>query len=59
VYYKEINYLCIGCKTYTPQEWFNFTDQEIKKMDENALEFWIEKGYKEKIQKWLETLTEN
>jgi hypothetical protein len=58
-YYKEINYLCIGCKTYTPQDWFSFSDQEIEAMDKNAFEFWIEEGYREKIEEWLKSLTIN
>jgi uncharacterized protein YjbI with pentapeptide repeats len=32
--------LQIGCKTYTIDEWRNFTDKEISKMDEGALDWW-------------------
>jgi hypothetical protein len=32
--------LQIGCKTYTIDEWRNFTDEEISKMDEGALDWW-------------------
>ena len=30
----------IGCKYFTNVEWQNFNDDEISKMDTNALEFW-------------------
>jgi len=30
----------IGCKKYTFNEWFNFTDEHISKMDEGALWWW-------------------
>ena len=30
----------IGCKNYTIEEWFDFSDETIKKMDAKALEFW-------------------
>ena len=30
----------IGCKNYTIEEWFDFSDEIIKKMDAKALEFW-------------------
>lgn len=30
----------IGCKTHTIEEWENFTDDEISKMDDGALEWW-------------------
>ena len=32
----------VGCKIYTHEEWRNFTDEQISKMDENALIFWRE-----------------
>lgn len=32
--------LWIGCKRFTPQEWENFTDDEISKMDAGALDWW-------------------
>jgi hypothetical protein len=45
-YYKlEIknNHIRIGCKEYTKKEWYNFTDNEILKMDgERALIYWRE-----------------
>ena len=30
----------IGCKRYTHQKWRDFSDDEIRRMDENALDFW-------------------
>lgn len=30
----------IGCQYHTVEAWKNFTDDEIKLMDSNALEFW-------------------
>ena len=30
----------IGCKNYTIKEWFDFPDVSIKKMNDEALEFW-------------------
>jgi hypothetical protein len=41
------DFLNIGCKTYSYEKWFGFTDNEISKMHEDALEFWNE--YKETI----------
>ena len=38
VHYLDI--LQIGCKKYTKDEWWNFTDEEISKMDNGALEWW-------------------
>jgi hypothetical protein len=32
--------LNIGCKSYLIDEWRNFSDEEISKMDEGALEWW-------------------
>ena len=32
--------IAIGCKNYTFSEWENFTEQEIRKMDSGALEWW-------------------
>lgn len=34
----------IGCRHHSHEEWKNFTDEEISKMDKNALVFW--KQYK-------------
>jgi uncharacterized protein YjbI with pentapeptide repeats len=30
----------IGCKTHEAEKWFNFTDDEISEMHEDALTFW-------------------
>ena len=32
--------LQIGCKRFSHTEWKNFSDDEIKKMDSQALSFW-------------------
>ena len=37
------NLIRIGCKSYSPNEWNNFTDDEINEMDENALKWWGKK----------------
>jgi hypothetical protein len=34
------DFLQIGCKNFSHKEWMCFTDSEIKKFDEKALEFW-------------------
>lgn len=34
------NFICIGCKNYTIIDWNNFSDDEIRAMDECALEWW-------------------
>lgn len=34
-------YIRIGCEIHTPEEWSNFTDAEIDKMDKNALELLV------------------
>ena len=34
------NFMRIGCQRYTHEEWANFTDEEIAKMDFGALKFW-------------------
>ena len=50
VYFCQIwgGYIKLGCETHTKEEWVNFTDNEILKMDgENALKFW--KTYKDFI----------
>lgn len=34
-------YIQIGCEKHTPEEWSNFSDEEILKMDgKRALDFW-------------------
>lgn len=39
----------IGCQNHTVEQWENFTDEEISKMDDAALEWW--KEWKEVILK--------
>ena len=34
------NFMHIGCQRFTHEEWANFTDEEIVKMDFGALKFW-------------------
>jgi hypothetical protein len=41
------DFLNIGCKTYSYEKWFGFTDDEIAEMAIDALEFWNK--YKENI----------
>jgi carbonic anhydrase/acetyltransferase-like protein (isoleucine patch superfamily) len=38
--YFMSNLIKIGCQEHSPEEWINFTDTQIKKMDEGALEWW-------------------
>jgi hypothetical protein len=47
--YKDI--MAIGCQQHTIEQWFNFTDNQIEKMDKNALEWW--NTHKDKIKNWL------
>ena len=37
---KTKKFIQIGCKKHTLEEWKNFTNKEIEKMDKNALVFW-------------------
>ena len=37
-YTKDV--IQIGCKKYNIDEWWSFSDDEIAKMDDNALEWW-------------------
>ena len=34
------NHIQIGCKVHEAEKWFNFTDDEISEMHEEALTFW-------------------
>ena len=34
------NYMRLGCKRFTHEEWASFTDEQIAEMDGHALEFW-------------------
>jgi len=38
--YVQKTHTRIGCKYYSNDEWKSFSDEEISKMDSNALEFW-------------------
>jgi len=38
--YVQKTHTRIGCKYYSNDEWKSFSDEEISKMDLNALEFW-------------------
>ena len=38
--YIQIDNIRIGCKYFTVTEWRNFTNDDIKAMDKNALEYW-------------------
>ena len=40
-------YMRLGCKQFTHEEWAEFSDDEIEKMDSCALEFW--KQWKESL----------
>ena len=40
-------YMRLGCKRFTHEEWAEFSDDEIEKMDSCALEFW--KQWKESL----------
>ena len=40
-------YMRLGCKRFTHEEWAEFSDDEIEKMDRCALEFW--KQWKESL----------
>ena len=43
-YYCTISdtHIAIGCRNYTFSEWENLTEQEIRKMDTNAWEWWTQ-----------------
>ena len=34
------NFMRIGCQRFTHEEWANFTDEEVVKLDFGALKFW-------------------
>ena len=34
--------MAIGCEQHTLEQWYNFNDQEIMKMDEDAITWWKE-----------------
>ena len=37
-YTKDV--MAIGCQQYTLEQWFNFSDEQISRMDVNALDWW-------------------
>jgi uncharacterized protein YjbI with pentapeptide repeats len=39
---QEYGVMAIGCKQYSIDEWMNFSDEEINKMDTDALHWWKE-----------------
>jgi hypothetical protein len=41
VYCKPTKQLAIGCRQYSTEQWFNFDDETISKMDKGALAWWI------------------
>ena len=42
----------IGCKNFSQSEWFNFSDDEISKMDSDALDWWC--IHKQHVKTWYE-----
>ena len=46
--------IAIGCKQYTPNEWWGFADVDIAVMDEGALKWWNE--WKDTIKKVWEAM---
>ena len=40
VYIGGTGMMRIGCQNHSVESWKNFTDEEIKRMDSNALDFW-------------------
>ena len=44
--------LQIGCKNFSQSEWFNFSDDEITKMDSEALDWWC--THKQHVKTWCE-----
>jgi len=49
-YTKDI--LDIGCKSHLIEDWFSFSDEEISKIDEGALDWW--NRYKDHIKNCME-----
>ena len=48
-------YLQIGCKKFPIEDWWNFTDEEIREMDgQKAIDFWHK--YKDFIKSAIELL---
>ena len=42
VAYITTTHIVIGCKSFTIDEWLKFSDNDINKMDINALDYWKE-----------------
>ncbi|WP_279675523.1 pentapeptide repeat-containing protein [Acinetobacter junii] len=40
IYISGTGMMRIGCQNHSVEAWKNFTDEEIKRMDRDALEFW-------------------
>ncbi|WP_151760495.1 pentapeptide repeat-containing protein [Acinetobacter junii] len=40
IYISGTGMMRIGCQNHSVEAWKNFTDEEIKRMDSDALEFW-------------------
>ena len=40
VYISGTGMMQIGCQNHSVESWKNFTDEEIKRMDSDALDFW-------------------
>lgn len=40
VFISGTGFMRIGCQNHSVEAWKNFTDEEIKSMDSDALEFW-------------------
>lgn len=40
IYISGTGMMRIGCQNHSVESWKNFTDEEIKRMDSDALEFW-------------------
>jgi hypothetical protein len=47
----ECGVMAIGCKQYSIDKWMNFSDEEIDKMDADALQWW--KVWKPRIQQLI------
>ena len=52
--YVQKEYTRIGCEYFSNEQWCNFDDETISKMDKNALEFW--NSYKSVIFSAMESL---
>jgi hypothetical protein len=48
---QEYGVMAIGCEQHSIDEWMNFSDEEIDKMDAGALQWW--KVWKPRIQQLI------